>query len=172
LRGILTSEPSYDPTHLVSSISDSHAIFRPGEWVGRFMRVAAGIGADTIQFLIVDNTTTTLTVAGDLGLFGAGPGIGYSIVDQHLQDNSPAVNAGNNAQANLPATDAEGRPRILQGTVDLGRYEDDLTSAPVVVSIRRLDASPTHLAPLHYRVEFSENVSGVDAGTSSSTRRV
>jgi hypothetical protein len=40
-----------------------------------------------------------------------------------LQANSPCINAGNNRYV-TGATDLDGRPRIVYGTVDLGPYED------------------------------------------------
>jgi parallel beta-helix repeat protein len=42
--------------------------------------------------------------------------------DFHLQSNSPCINSGKNAYV-VGATDLAGRPRIVNGTVDMGAYE-------------------------------------------------
>lgn len=42
--------------------------------------------------------------------------------DFHLQPSSPCINSGNNALA-VGATDLDGNPRIIGGSVDLGCYE-------------------------------------------------
>ncbi len=49
----------------------------------------------------------------------AGAGMG----DFNLLVGSPAINAGDNAAPDLPATDHDGKPRIIGGTVDMGALE-------------------------------------------------
>jgi hypothetical protein len=48
--------------------------------------------------------------------------VDYAGGNLRLQSGSPCVNAGTNAYA-VGATDLDGRPRIVGGTVDLGAYE-------------------------------------------------
>jgi hypothetical protein len=67
--------------------------------------------------------TCTTPILGNTGCFTNAP----IFVDEasgnfHLQSNSPCINAGNNAYA-PGATDLDGNPRIVGGTVDIGAYE-------------------------------------------------
>ena len=53
---------------------------------------------------------------------GIGTGEDY-VGDLRLGSSSSALNVGNNADLSLPATDLDGNPRIVNGTVDMGAYE-------------------------------------------------
>jgi len=79
-----------------------------------------------------------------------------------LQSGSPSINTGNNAAVPTGVTtDLEGKPRIQNGTVDMGAYEFDNTP-PTVVSITRADPNPTNAAVVTFTVTFTEAVTGVD----------
>ena len=72
---------------------------------------------------------TCLGVAGQNGNISLDPLFVNSGSDFHLQPTSPAIDAGTNSAPNLPQTDYDGKPRILDGnndcasTIDMGAYE-------------------------------------------------
>jgi hypothetical protein len=67
-------------------------------------------------------TGSCAAVVGTVGNISADPAFAGR-TDYHLKAGSPAIDAGNSAAPALPATDFDGRPRIVNGAVDLGVYE-------------------------------------------------
>ena len=69
------------------------------------------------------NCCTAPAVAG-IGNIAADPlFVNAAAGDYRLQTNSPCINAGTNQTGMAGATDLDGRPRVIQGIVDIGAYE-------------------------------------------------
>ncbi|MGA3284257.1 MAG: choice-of-anchor Q domain-containing protein [Verrucomicrobiota bacterium] len=66
--------------------------------------------------------TTPMPIDGIGNITNAPLFVDYAGGNLRLQSNSPCINAGNNAYVTA-ATDLDGHPRIVSGTVDLGAYE-------------------------------------------------
>ena len=86
----------------------------------------------------VSGKTASSTIVSFSNIQGGFPGIGNLDLDPlfvnsanddyHLTPMSPVINAGTNDPP-LPATDLDGEPRIMGGTVDMGAYELGICSA-------------------------------------------
>ncbi len=87
--------------------------------------------------------TSPLPVLGGTGDIGGPPGfMNLAGGDFHLQIGSPCIDAGTNGYAQTP-DDLDGNPRMVNGTVDMGAYENQNTPAVHYVSL----ASTNPVAP-------------------------
>ena len=100
------------------------------------------------------NIITTDPLLGSLGSHG---GFTETIP---LQPGSSAIDTG--SDTNCPATDQRGVTRPQGSHCDIGAYEYQDTTVPVVLSIVRTTASPTSAPSLQFAVTFSEPVTNVD----------
>ncbi len=108
-----------------------------------------------------------LTNGVDGNIVGQDPNLGIlqdnggATLTHALLSNSPAIDAGDDA--NCPAEDQRGmaRPQPTGGQCDMGAYERD-TMPPTVIVISHLDPNPTDESSVQFLVTFSEEVKDVD----------
>jgi hypothetical protein len=82
----------------------------------------AGWGPNYYDCTLTNCCTLPLPSAGTGNITNAPLFVDVSSGDYRLQSGSPCINAGNNAFV-ATATDLDGNPRIVNGTVDIGAYE-------------------------------------------------
>ena len=98
------------------------------------------IGGDGSNVRLYNNNygSITGTPAFSLGHINENPLFVDEVDDYHLKIESPCINAGTNEAPGLPSNDKDGNTRILNGTVDMGAYENNIDTIPPETT-----ASPT-----------------------------
>ncbi len=94
-----------------------------GSLIGKFIRADA---TQSLHYRITGNTDDTITISlRSDNLSGIGQMANYEIVDYHLTDLSPAIDAGLDFTAQAPASvfDLDGNPRPGGSGFDLGAFE-------------------------------------------------
>ncbi len=86
-----------------------------------YFNTAAG-RPDNVASSILNYCCTAPDPGGAGNITNAPQFVDYAAGDLRLQSNSPCINSGLNAHA-PGATDLDGNPRTVSGTVDLGAYE-------------------------------------------------
>ena len=102
--GTWTAEPVYDPATGRTTFTDDGAAWAPDEHAGRLL------APNVAQFrssLIEANTETTVTILGDLGIYGI-PGASYEVRDYRPVSGSSAIDAGHNWAVPLDVLDLDG----------------------------------------------------------------
>jgi hypothetical protein len=84
--------------------------------------ISAGSGADVFGSQVYNSCSTELTHGVNGNITNAPLFVDAANGNFRLQSNSPCINWGNNSYV-TNATDLDGNPRIVEGTVDMGAYE-------------------------------------------------
>ncbi len=152
--GTWTANGVYNPMSHLSGIAetyqimltDANAAWSENVLVGKFVNPDT---TQALQFVIVANTATTMTVWADWATINAGDswvttGMDYQVHDYHLSTDSPCINDGSN-YAIPPDTadldgdgdtteptpfDLDGNERIQNCRVDMGAYESPYAPVP------------------------------------------
>ena len=130
--GTWTAPGAHDyATHRVT-LTDATAAWTDGALVGSFVKPDV---SSALQFLIIANTATTLTIWADrqtvaTGLSWVPAGATYQVSDFRLSPGSPCINAGSNLVPGLSDVDLLGAPRVQQCRPDMGAYESPLPPEP------------------------------------------
>lgn len=143
--GRWTAAAAYDAATKTTRLCDARAALIPGALRGRMINPDT---SQALQALVLDNTTTTVLVAGNLAMVTHADDP-WAIVDDHLQNGSPALDKLDPAQSLAEDFDGEARPGA-DGLADLGADE-----APAAYTSSLVQAPPHSLVsiPANYSVK-------------------
>ena len=109
--GFWTDNAVYDTTTFQTTLTNANTLWDSGTLAGTFLNPNT---AQYLQFYIVANTDTTITVWADASALGIA-GNQYQIYDYHLQENSPCIDVGY-MFANVGEYDLDGNLRYLDAS--------------------------------------------------------
>jgi len=166
--GTWTADGIYDAVTGQTTFTDVAADWDDNELVGRFLNPD---DTQVLQFVIVGNTATTITLLGDFASLGA-PDITYQIRDYHLDGGSPCIDAADNTAVPADSADLDGDGDLAERTpLDLGgdpRFVNDLDTEdtgvaaddyPEIVDMGAYEVPPA-------RLFVAAGAAGRDVGTS------
>jgi len=152
ITGQWTADAQYDPVTHQFTFTDDDASWAAGELVGLFVNPDIDYGPEKLQFFIVDNTATTVTIWPDYGMILSGSSDAgrfdwYRIYDYHLHADSPCINRGDPSGQYVGQTDTDGDPRVVYGRVDIGADEYTGTLPPTKPALVATAAPPNGTLP-------------------------
>lgn len=136
-RGVGSSVSSV-PAVWQCILTDSRATWKPHAFRNRLLTLTGlttfGAEYSHKQFLIFDNTETTITFWGDVPTVSTP--FSYVVRDYHIQPSSPCVDAGLAALLLSDDKDIDGQPRTMGGSWGSGRIPD-IGADEVLPSVER-----------------------------------
>ena len=125
--GTWTADGVYHAEAGQLTLTDAAASWTVDELVGKYVSSpSSAYGSGRVQFAIVSNTATTLTVWADAWAIAndaswVTAGLDYQVHDYHLQAGSPCIDAADNTAVPADALDLDGDGDVAEATpFDLG----------------------------------------------------
>ena len=149
-EGTWTKEPVFHDIERKTVLFNSNANWVNGELCGKFLNPDL---TENLQFYIIDNTETSITVWGNLtSLCSAGSN--FRIHDYHLVNGSPAINSADNSVAPEIDFDGDLRPGA-DGESDIGFDEapdEYAPSSPPYCEVSTPQGEQEGVVSIQYRI--------------------
>ena len=120
--GTWTQAGAYDGQTYQVTLTDDNATWVADELIGKYVNPDT---TQVLQFSIIGNTATTMTVWGDWSTIDTDSswvtsGMNYQIHDYHLTAGSPCIDAGYTQSCQLDDTDIDDEFRVMDGWIEMG----------------------------------------------------